>query len=1465
MPRTSSTHDNCYQQTPASQRTRGMVALARFIPVSPLRKTGLLTALLILCFIFNAGSSMAQTPDDHGNTSATATALTLGTTVTGVIDPIDDEDVFTFEIPVGIEVIDVWIYTEGSISDTMGGLFNSSLNQIAFNDDNPLSATSSHFYMGASLTPGTYYVLVSGNGEDTGAYSLHTMTGEDQGDIREESSSIDVGATADGIIGSPRDSDLFKIELSTRADIVMYTSGIADTVGILYDYRGVRLTANDNSSMSEDKYEFFIGDSLEPGTYYIEVLAYELGPYRLHVEQVADQDADRSQATELALDSSELGFINHRNDEDYFIVNVPEATDVWVYAVGPTDTVGELQDSSGNRLAYNDDSELSSGRSSFFMAKNLQAGTHYLEVSGYAGYRGPYRVFATEVPDTGDAMATADSLELGIPQTGLIDPSTDIDLYELNLPFAAEVAVYTIGDVDTTGEILSSDGSTLTSLSTDDDSGTDLNFSMRHDLAPGTYYVRVGSYGSETGAYALFAEPVSQLTVDGPSLVRRIASGNDEEYFRLHMDTPGDVWIYGYGSLDTVGTLYDSDFNVISHNDDSLLSGRFRAFHLRESLEVGTYYVNVRSWGTGTGRFGIGAETIPDHGNDRLTATPLTLGPLVPGRIDSNGDTDYFRLDLEEKTNVFLYARTSTLTPLMGDVLDSNGEIVDVNVYQLTLARRLEDGFLVQDDFEAGTYYVRVTADSSVDYTLHARHDFAYNAFVAGCQGTTGDPLYACQWHLHNDEDINVEPAWADGINGTGINVAVVDDGLDHYHEDLRPNVGTSFNHDYSGGDDVHTPFDHHGTAVAGLIAARDNNVGVRGVAPRATIYAYNMLAFSTDAVVVDAMRRNQDVTAVYNNSWGFIDSPRLDPEGALWEAAVEAGVRKGYGGRGAFYAFAAGNGGGVGDDSNLSELTSFYAVTAVCAVGESGVRSSYSETGANLWVCAPSSDASRGLRGIVTTENSDRYDNSFGGTSAASPQVAGVAALLRHANRELTWRDVKLILAGSARMNDEENTGWEAGALQYGSSTERYHFNHEYGFGVVDAGAAVDMARDWVNVPPMESTEVYSGNLGVIVPDAASLEDTETATTSLTMTTDIGFAEFVEIDLNFSHPSFRDLEIELESPSGAVSTLVGSFESEELVPLFGEFRFGSAKHLGEDPNGQWTLRITDEIPGLTGTLESWTIKVYGHQVPTVPPSVDTIAPGPGSLTVAWSAPSFMRGGAITSYDLRYIPTAADESDDTNWDLLEGVWRTGDGALTAEITGLVGGMKYDVQVRAVNAQGPGNWSATATGVPAASTARCSGGAATSSPDLPNCAVLLSGLTIDRATLTPEFDPDHTAYTAVAEVSRITVTPANDHGAAFQFLDAINVEIADFDSSRAGHQVPLAIGENTVKVRVVSQDQAAHHVYTIVVTLADAVSRYDSDGNGSITDSEVLAAAADFFDNLISAEEVLTVIRAYFDN
>ena len=102
--------------------------------------------------------------------------------------------------------------------------------------------------------------------------------------------------------------------------------------------------------------------------------------------------------------------------------------------------------------------------------------------------------------------------------------------------------------------------------------------------------------------------------------------------------------------------------------------------------------------------------------------------------------------------------------------------------------------------------------------------------------------------------------------------------------------------------------------------------------------------------------------------------------------------------------------------------------------------------------------------------------------------------------------------------------------------------------------------------------------------------------------------------------------------------------------------------------------------------------------------------------------------------------------------------------------------------------------------------------------IPYCDVLLSGLSITPATLTPQFGAYITAYTATASASRITVTPSNRHNVTFQYLDETDRALTDTDGVRSGHQVDLPTGTTTtIKVKVTSRDGVANRIYAIQVT------------------------------------------------
>ena len=748
--------------------------------------------------------------------------------------------------------------------------------------------------------------------------------------------------------------------------------------------------------------------------------------------------------------------------------------------------------------------------------------------------------------------------------------------------------------------------------------------------------------------------------------------------------TSGDLWLSGTGRPSNV--------------DEFPLGGN--RFFVRANLSPGTYYVEVGGFRDATGAYTLHVNRAAEPGNSTAAAQPLV--PLFPkaGTISPAEDVDYFRIDLAQATHVILSAAGSAV-PIAGELLDADGNPVDANINEARWTTSAPAGFQLRDRLDAGTYYLKVTrlpggsGPATGRYALRMYEDYVYGEFFDGCTALTAslsnplsDPLSGCQWHLDNTgqlggtpgEDINVREVWAAGDLGEGATVALVDNGFDAGHPDLAPNVLAERNYAYGDGS-VFNPGNTHGTGAAGLIAARDNGIGVRGIAPRAQIYVYNLIDNYNPANAADAMTRGMETTAISNNSWSVTEGPGYAAAPSGWEKAVVRGVTEGYGGRGVLYVRSGGNDAVLGANSNLSGFRNHYTATAACAVTDRGVRSHYSEQGANLWVCAPSG-ASYLPAAITTTDNFGRYRNTYGGTSATAAIVSGVAALLRGAYTELTWRDVKLILAGSARKNDPSNTGWEEGALRYGSATQRYEFNHEYGFGVVDAGEAMDLAAGWTSLPPLppltEETQA-SGEVNLSVPDLPiSGTPTTPVSSSITMGSGVQFTEFVSIRPSLTATAFRDLKIELVSPSGKVSVLspyhlVGPGECRSLFGILpgrcdldGYVRFGSAKHLGEDPTGVWTLRITDHVNGgAAARLNAWSLTVYGHRESPAAPAIDAVAAGSESLAVTWTAPADTGTSAITAYDLRYILTSADETMDANWTIVDDVWTTGSGVALA--------------------------------------------------------------------------------------------------------------------------------------------------------------------------------------------------------
>ncbi|MDQ1850519.1 S8 family serine peptidase [Gemmobacter fulvus] len=489
------------------------------------------------------------------------------------------------------------------------------------------------------------------------------------------------------------------------------------------------------------------------------------------------------------------------------------------------------------------------------------------------------------------------------------------------------------------------------------------------------------------------------------------------------------------------------------------------------------------------------------------------------------------------------------------------------------------------------------------------------------------DPLLSQQWHLGNPTfgllDLNVRSVWnpteGPAYTGAGTRVFVIDDGFDYTHSDLAPNynIGLDFDFETNVTDAFGGAGDAHGTAVAGIIGAASNGTGAVGVAFDTNIVGYRTYGFISDQWLQDIRdaiffagsdERNGDVMNISqgiandeNSEFGVgYNAVRFDEI----ENSIRDAVGLGRGGLGTSIVKSAGNSRSDNYDVNADDWTNDTRQIVVSAVNQDGFVSSYSSYGAALLVSGFGTPGQ-----VVTTDrvgaagyNSTDFTSSFNGTSSAAPMVTGVVALMYDAESGLGWRDVQSILGASSQHVGSAIGGGLAGAERYAWGWNAantwngggQHFSNDYGYGLVDAHAAVRMAESWLltGESSQRSSNEFTNTMDVlnsatVIPDGNA--------TGLSFSGNAAFDDIVErvtVQMTFSTTFTADMEIYLISPDGTVSELIDDVAGS--TDYNGTWTFESQAFRGERAQGTWTVRVVDDAGGDVLTVSDIVIRTYG-------------------------------------------------------------------------------------------------------------------------------------------------------------------------------------------------------------------------------------------------------------------------------
>lgn len=561
--------------------------------------------------------------------------------------------------------------------------------------------------------------------------------------------------------------------------------------------------------------------------------------------------------------------------------------------------------------------------------------------------------------------------------------------------------------------------------------------------------------------------------------------------------------------------------------------------------------------------------------------------------------------------------------------------------------------------------------------------------------------------------DLNIEPAHRQGIKGQDVNVLVLDSGTDLGNEDLSPNADSSMSWNYLTETDNPFPVNldpdnaPHGTVVAGIIAAAQNGKGVMGIAPRANLGAANYIEGQRveNAVVLAYGGAPWSSKAhVFNASYGGDEDVHpYETDAGGDETMAIRGLKNLRDGKGAVFVKAAGNSFAPGecgrtaayfDCTNPANDTATLEsnIITVAALNALGSASSYSSAGSVVWITGMGGEYggsgnygegvgqgtdgptifSTDIRGCIEgysrtdadtpflrgqTQRNGQPDNAncdytyMNGTSAATPTISGVAALMLSANPALTWRDVRDILRISARKVDADyiHNIPHGGDKRYGAlldlatnqPTEQmgnaadirngaksfpmdlgwqknaagHEYSNWYGFGVPDTERAVALAQEYAKDPGLsrggdvripEFSPVaywYLARPGSVEPELENIPARE-GPFPYQQVTSVGSFTFgpqtvdqFQVRLWGDGVCLGSLGIAVKSPSGTMSLLKlpNDHFKADGENSFEAYALGSFAFYGEPAQGNWEIFTIASNPEIAVQL----IDIVDDQVVT--------------------------------------------------------------------------------------------------------------------------------------------------------------------------------------------------------------------------------------------------------------------------